>query len=257
MSDSFDKLVAITSELREKCPWDNKQTLDSLKKYTLEEVYELHDAIDKKNYTELKEELGDILFHLLFYTKIAAEEKQFSLEEMLDTQCKKLIFRHPHIYAAELPEGLQEVKNEEDVKLNWQKIKLKEGKKSVLEGVPTAMPAVIKANNMQTKAAAVGFDWENADQVWGKVYEEIDELKEAQQSQDIEKITDELGDVLFSIVNLSRFLKVDAEQALQRTNEKFKKRFQYIEQQAAAAGTTLQNMSLEEMEKHWQAAKSL
>lgn len=249
---AFDRLLTIMDELREKCPWDKKQTMQSLRKLTIEEMYELADAIIENDYTEIKNELGDIMLHLVFYAKIASETNQFDITDVLNSVCEKLIHRHPHIY------GDVKVENEEDVKKNWEQLKLQEGKKSVLEGVPPSLPSMVKANRIQEKVKAVGFDWENSDQVWEKVKEEMDELHEEvinQSSKD--KIEGELGDLLFSVINYARFLDIDPETALEKTNKKFIKRFKYIENEVSKIGKQLKDMSLAEMDVFWNNAKQL
>jgi len=248
---AFDKLLTIMDELREQCPWDKKQTFDSLRYLTLEEVYELSDAIISKNYKELEKELGDILLHIVFYTKIGSEKKLFDIETVLITIAEKLIHRHPHIY------GDIKVANEEEVKKNWEKLKLKEkGNKSVLGGVPVSLPALVKSMRIQEKAQGVGFDWDNKQQVWLKVEEEIREfVKEVDGSSSPQLIEDEFGDVLFSLVNYARFVGINPENALERTNKKFIHRFQYIEEQARKLGKSITDMNLEEMEKYWNQAK--
>ena len=215
--EAFTKLVTIMDDLREKCPWDRKQTIQSLRQMTLEETYELTDAITEHDWNAIREELGDLLLHIVFYSKIAAEQKQFTLEDVLRGISQKLIDRHPHIY------GNVEVKNEEDVKRNWEKLKLKEGKKSVLSGVPKALPALVKAMRLQEKAKQVGFEWEHREQVWEKVKEEEAELGEAITSGDQDKMEEEFGDLVFSLVNFARFLNIDAENALERTNKNLPK----------------------------------
>src|SRR5215203_3067552 len=224
--ESFERLIVIMDELREKCPWDKKQTIESLRQQTLEETYELTEAITEKNWKSLKEELGDLLLHIVFYTKIGSEQKKFTMVEVIDGICNKLISRHPHIY------GDVEVNNEEDVKRNWEKLKLKEGKKSAFSGVPQGLPSLIKAMRLQEKARQVGFEWENKEQVWEKVEEEVGEMKEAIQQGAQYRIEEELGDVLFSLVNFARFLNVDAENALEITNKKFMARFTQMEERA-------------------------
>lgn len=236
-------------ELREKCPWDKKQTIHTLRPLTIEETYELADSITDEDWKGIKEELGDMLLHILFYAKIGAEQKQFTLDEVLNGICEKLIVRHPHIYGDVI------VNNEEDVKVNWEKIKLKEGKKSVLEGVPPSLPAVVKATRIQEKAKQVGFEWDNKEDVWKKVEEEVNELKEAIELNEKEKIDEEFGDVLFSLVNYARFLQVDAEGVLEKTNKKFIHRFQQMESISAANGKSLSDMSLEEMDAVWNEVK--
>lgn len=234
--------------LREKCPWDKKQTIHTLSNLTVEEVYELVEGISLKDWTNIKEELGDLMLHLLFYTKIATEGKQFTLEEMILAQIEKLKRRHPHIY------GDLKLDDEAAVKQNWEKIKLAEGKKSVLGGVPNSLTAVIKAYRMQDKAAQVGFEWKYSEDVWEKVMEELRELHDVieDENESIERKTEEMGDVLFSLINYARFNKIDPEQALQRVNHKFKSRFQYIENNALKP---LSSMTLEEMDKLWDEAK--
>jgi MazG family protein len=245
----FERLLTIMAELREKCPWDRKQTIDTLRPMTIEELYELTDAITEKDWPGIKEELGDLMLHTTFYATIGAEQQQFTMQDVLQTICDKLVARHPHIY------GDVQVNDEEDVKRNWEKLKLKEGKKSALEGVPKTMPALVKAARIQEKAAKTGFDWPDAAPVWEKVKEELAELEEAVGSGSAEKVEDELGDVFFSLVNYARFLNADPEGALERTNRKFIRRFQFMEKAAAAEGKTLPSLSLEEMETLWQGAK--
>ena len=247
---AFSRLLDIMDDLRAQCPWDKKQTIHTLRNLTIEETYELTDAITKNDWKGIQEELGDILLHMIFYSKIGEEQSQFSIADVLNAQCEKLIHRHPHIY------GDVQVKDEEEVKRNWEKLKLKEGKRSVLQGVPDGLPALIKAYRIQEKAAQVKFEWEHADQVWEKVEEEIQELHKAYTLQEgIDRIEDELGDVFFALVNMSRFMKADPENALERTNQKFIKRFRYIEEQALLSGKELQNMTLAEMDALWNEAK--
>lgn len=246
---AFLRLVKIMDELREKCPWDKKQTIQTLRHLTIEETYELADAISAGDWQGIREELGDLLLHIVFYSKLGTENNQFSLQEVIDGVCEKLIVRHPHIY------GDVKVNNEEDVKQNWEKIKLSEGKKSVLSGVPRSLPSMVKAMRLQDKSKQVGFEWENTAQVWNKVEEEIEELKEAVASNDKDKMEDELGDVFFSLVNFSRFLQLDAENALERTNKKFIDRFTKMEQEAALQNKFLHDMSLEEMDDLWNQVK--
>lgn len=245
----FQRLVTIMDELREKCPWDKKQTIHSLRQLTIEETYELADAITANDYKGLKEELGDLLLHIIFYAKIAKEQQQFTLDEVIDGICAKLIHRHPHIY------GDVTVENDEDVKRNWEQLKLKEGKKSVLGGVPKSLPSTIKAMRLQEKAKQVGFEWANKEQVWEKVEEEQRELAEAVREGDQLKIEEELGDLFFSLVNYSRFLNVDAENALELTNLKFISRFTDMESMAATLGKNLAEMSLDEMDSLWNEIK--
>jgi MazG family protein len=245
---SFMKLVEIMDELREKCPWDKKQTIHTLRSMTIEETYELADAVIEEDWAGVKEELGDLLLHILFYSKIGTEEDQFTLEEVIDTISQKLIVRHPHIYSD------VKVNSEEDVKRNWEKIKLKEGNASVLGGVPVSLPSVVKATRIQEKAKQVGFEWENKVDVWKKVQEEIDELKEAE-TISVERTEEEFGDVLFSLVNYARFLHIDAETALEKTNKKFIKRFQSMEEMAKSKGKQLTEMTLQEMDNIWNEVK--
>jgi XTP/dITP diphosphohydrolase len=246
---AFSRLVSIMDDLREKCPWDKKQTIHTLRQLTIEETYELADAITDSDWKGIKEELGDLLLHLLFYSKIGQEQQQFQLHEMINDICEKLIHRHPHIY------GDVKVKDEEEVKANWEKLKLKEGKKSVLGGVPPSLPAMVKAMRLQEKAKQVGFEWDNKEQVWDKVEEEIAELKVAIASGDADKTKDEFGDVVFSLINYARFLQVDAENAVERTNKKFIHRFTQMEQEAISTGKPLMQMTLEEMDAIWNKIK--
>ena len=236
-------------ELREKCPWDRKQTIETLRTLTIEETYELTDAITMKDWKGIKEEIGDLLLHILFYAKIGDEQKQFTLTEAINGIADKLIARHPHIY------GDVVVKDDEEVKQNWEKLKLKEGKKSVISGVPVSLPAVVKATRLQEKARQVGFEWDNREQVWDKVDEEIRELKDAVAKNDTDKMEEELGDLVFSIINYARFLQVDTENALERTNKKFVERFTRMEQQALKQGRSLDEMSLQEMDEIWNSIK--
>ena len=251
---AFERLVKIMDELREKCPWDKKQTIQTLRQLTIEETYELADAITDNDWKGIKEELGDLMLHLVFYAKIGAEQKQFTLDEVINGVCEKLIHRHPHIYPS-AGSGLTHVNDEEDVKKNWEKLKLKEGKTSVLSGVPKALPSMVKAMRLQEKAKQVGFEWDTREQVWEKVEEEKAELFEAIESGDIDKMEDELGDVFFSLINFARFLQVDAENALERTNKKFISRFTRMEAAALEDGKTLHDMSLEEMDSIWNKIK--
>jgi len=247
----FERLLGIMEDLRSQCPWDKKQTIDSLRYLTIEETYELADAILEKDYDELKGELGDLMLHIVFYAKIASEESRFDIADVLTTVCDKLVERHPHIY------GDVVAQTEEEVKKNWEKIKLKSGKKSVLQGVPKSLPAMVKATRIQEKARGVGFDWDNKEQVFEKVKEEFAELHEEVQNGKIEAIEDEFGDVLFSLINYARFIGVDPETALERTNKKFIKRFQYLETESAKDGKVMGEMSLEEMDEYWNRAKKL
>ena len=246
---AFLRLVTIMDELREKCPWDKKQTIQTLRQLTIEETYELADAITENNWQDIKEELGDILLHIIFYAKIGHEQQAFELKDVIDGVCEKLINRHPHIY------GDVKVDNEDDVKQNWEKLKLKEGKKSVLAGVPKSLPSMVKAMRLQEKSKQVGFEWDNRQQVWEKVKEEINELESAVNAGNIDNIEEEMGDVFFSLVNYSRFIHVDAENALERTNKKFISRFNAMEAMAAAENKMLYNMTLEEMDQLWNQAK--
>jgi XTP/dITP diphosphohydrolase len=247
--DAFARLLKIMDELREQCPWDRKQTFETLRNLTIEETYELADAILDKNMQDIKEELGDIMLHMVFYSKIGEEKGAFDIADAMNDNCDKLISRHPHIY------GDVTVKDEAEVKRNWEQLKMKEGKKSVLGGVPKSLPAMVKAYRMQDKTAQVGFEWENAAQVWEKVEEEMGELQEAMNTKNAQaEREEEFGDVLFSLINYARFQNIDPETALERTNRKFKARFEYIE---ANAPKSLDDMSLEEMDTLWNEAKSL
>jgi XTP/dITP diphosphohydrolase len=249
VADAFMRLVDIMNDLREKCPWDKKQTIQTLRPLTIEEMYELADAITDNDWKGIKEELGDLMLHLVFYAKIGTEQQQFTLEEAINGICDKLIHRHPHIY------GDVQVKDEEEVKQNWEKLKLKEGKKSVLSGVPVSLPAVVKATRLQEKARQVGFEWDNREQVWDKVKEETDELHEAVAANEPDKIEEEFGDLLFSLINYARFLQIDAENALERTNKKFISRFTRMEQLALQQGKPLADMTLAEMDAIWNTIK--
>lgn len=250
---AFDRLLTIMDELRENCPWDKKQTLESLRHLTIEETYELSDAILEANLQEVKKELGDLMLHNVFYARIASEQNAFDIADVLHAIGDKLIERHPHIY------GDVEANDEATVKSNWEKIKLKTGNKSVLEGVPTSLPALVKAVRIQDKARGVGFDWENKNQVWEKVEEEIQEFKSELNKGELAKsnLLAEFGDLLFSLVNFARFLDIDPEEALERTNKKFIKRFKYLEEQSARDGKKLGEMTLAEMDAYWEKAKSL
>lgn len=248
---SFPKLLKIMDELREGCPWDRKQTIHSLSHLTVEETYELTDAILEENFDEMKGELGDLLLHIVFYAKIASEKKEFDIEDVIEAICKKLIDRHPHIY------GDVKVENENDVKQNWEKLKLKEGKKSVLEGVPKGLPALIKAQRIQDKVAGIGFDWENPEQVFEKVKEEIKEFEEESKARNQQKMEEEFGDVLFALINYARHKNINPEKALELTNKKFIKRFKYLEKETTEKGLKLHDMSLEEMDVFWEEAKKL
>ncbi len=249
---AFDRLLTIMDELREQCPWDKKQTMETLRHLTIEEVYELGDAILEKDLDEVKKELGDVLLHIVFYSRIGSETNDFDIADVCNSICDKLIERHPHIY------GDVKVENEEDVKRNWEQIKLREkGKTSVLQGVPTSLPAMVKANRIQDKVAGVGFDWEHPEQVYEKVEEELNELKVEVASGNTDKMESELGDVLFSIINYARFLKINPENALERTNKKFIKRFQYLEAKSKEINTPLAEMTLFEMDVYWEEAKKI
>ncbi|WP_338407683.1 nucleoside triphosphate pyrophosphohydrolase [uncultured Flavobacterium sp.] len=248
---AFDRLLTIMDDLREKCPWDKKQTLQSLRHLTIEETYELGDAILDNDLNEVKKELGDVLLHIVFYAKIGSETNDFDIGDVCNEICDKLIHRHPHIYSDVV------VKDEEEVKQNWEKLKLKEGKKSVLEGVPKSLPALVKASRIQDKVKGVGFDWEEPRQVWDKVQEELAELQIEVEAGDQEKMEAEFGDVLFSMINYARFLNINPEDALERTNKKFIKRFQYLESKAGELGKPLMDMSLAEMDIFWEEAKKL
>ncbi|OQP60409.1 nucleoside triphosphate pyrophosphohydrolase [Niastella vici] len=249
VADAFMRLVGIMDDLREKCPWDKKQTIQTLRPLTIEEMYELTDAITENDWKGIKEELGDLMLHLVFYAKIGTEQQQFTLEEAIHGVCEKLIHRHPHIY------GDVKVNSEEEVKQNWEKLKLKEGKKSVLSGVPLSLPAVVKATRLQEKARQVGFEWDNRDQVWDKVTEETEELHEAVAANEPHRIEEEFGDLMFSLINYARFLQIDAENALERTNKKFIARFTRMEQLALQQGKPLADMTLAEMDAIWNAIK--
>ena len=249
--EAFEKLVSIMNDLREKCPWDRKQTIGSLRQMTLEETYELADAITEEDWQGIREELGDLLLHIVFYAKIGQEQNRFTIEDVIHGISEKLVARHPHIY------GDVKVENEEDVKRNWEKLKLKEGKKSVLSGVPKTLPAMVKAMRLQEKAKQVGFEWENRGQVWEKVKEEEAELQQAIAEGNPDRVEDEFGDLVFSLVNFARFLNIDAENALERTNKKFISRFQFLESESAKDGKKMGEMTLAEMDKYWNKAKTL
>jgi XTP/dITP diphosphohydrolase len=249
LAEEFLRLVEILDELREKCPWDREQTVETLRSMTIEETYELADAVTEKNWGGIREELGDLLLHILFYSRIAKEQQQFTLEEVIQGISEKLIARHPHIY------GNIKVDNEEDVKRNWEKLKLKEGKKSILSGVPVSLPATVKALRLQEKARQVGFEWENREQVWQKVEEETNELHAAVANGERDKIEDEFGDLVFSLINYARFLRIDPENALERTNKKFIDRFTKMETEALMQSKNLDEMTLEEMDAIWNTIK--
>lgn len=248
---AFDRLLTIMDELRAQCPWDKKQTLQSLRHLTIEETYELGDAILENDLEEVKKELGDLLLHIVFYAKIGSETNDFDMADVANEICEKLIHRHPHIY------GDVKVENEEEVKQNWENLKLKEGKKSVLEGVPSGLPALVKASRIQDKVAGVGFDWERPEQVWEKVQEELAELHSEVEAANRDSMEAEFGDVLFSMVNYARFLGINPEDALERTNKKFIQRFQYLENKAKEIERPLKDMSLSEMDVFWEEAKQV
>jgi XTP/dITP diphosphohydrolase len=246
---AFERILTIMDELRAQCPWDKKQTLDSLRYLTLEEVAELSDAILEKNMTEIKKELGDVLLHIIFYAKIASETNDFDITDVINTLCDKLITRHPHIYSNVVAE------TEEQVKTNWEAIKIKEGNKSILSGIPKSAPSLIKAIRIQEKARGAGFDWEHKEQVWEKVMEEMAEFKKEEQKGNQEQMKKEFGDLLFSMVNYARFIGINPEDALEYTNKKFIKRFTYLEENAKKDGKLLSEMTLNEMDKYWNEAK--
>jgi XTP/dITP diphosphohydrolase len=253
---AFDRLLTIMNDLRENCPWDKKQTLESLRHLTIEETYELSDAILGNDMQEIKKELGDVMLHLVFYARIASETNDFTITDVLNSICDKLINRHPHIYSD------TDVNNEEDVKRNWEQIKLKEGNKSVLGGVPASLPALVKASRIQEKARGIGFDWENKSQVWEKVEEEMQEFRQEYNAEDDtvidqERAEGEFGDLLFSLINYARFVGINPENALEKTNRKFIKRFQHLENKAAENGQKLQDMTLAQMDVYWNEAKNL
>ena len=249
--EAFERLLDIMDDLRANCPWDKKQTFESLRHLTIEETYELGDAILNNDLQEIKKELGDLLLHIVFYAKIGSETCDFDIANVCNDICEKLIYRHPHIYSDVV------VADEDEVKQNWEKLKLKEGKKSVLEGVPKSLPALVKASRIQDKVKGVGFDWEEPHQVWDKVQEELQELQDEVAIGNQDKIEAEFGDVLFSMINYARFLKVNPEDALERTNKKFIKRFIYLESKASELGKPLMDMTLAEMDVFWNEAKKL
>ena len=248
---AFARLLTIMDELRQQCPWDKKQTMDSLRYLTIEELYELSDAILEGNMVDVKKELGDLLLHIVFYARIASETNDFDITDVINSVCDKLVHRHPHIY------GDVKVENEDEVKANWEKLKLKEGNKSVLEGVPKSLPAIVKAFRIQEKVSGIGFDWENKKQVWDKVLEEIEELKVEIEKRDKDRIESEFGDVLFALTNYARFIDVNPEDALERTNKRFIKRFQIMEKSISTEGLEFHNMTLEEMDIYWNDAKQI
>ena len=248
-TEAFSRLLEIMDELREHCPWDKKQTMESLRYLTIEELYELSDAILDKDMEEIKKELGDILLHIVFYARIASETNDFDISDVIHNVCDKLVNRHPHIY------GDVRVSSEQEVKENWEKLKLKEGKKSVLEGVPKSLPSIVKAFRIQEKVRGVGFDWENKNQVWRKVLEEIEELKVEVKNGDQDRIESEFGDVLFALVNYSRFINVNPEDALEKTNKRFIQRFKLMEQLINNKNLQIEKMNLVELDKFWEKAK--
>ncbi len=247
--EKFDELMKIMRRLRKECPWDKKQTHDSIKSATIEEAYEVVEAIDEKDFEELKNELGDLLLHIVFHSVMAEEEKHFTIDDVIEAINQKLIRRHPHIF------GDVKADTSEEIEKNWEKIKLQEGRKSVLEGVPKHLPQLQRAFRLQQKASKIGFDWNNKEDVWAKVEEELNELKEAEKSSDQNKIEEEFGDLFFALVNYSRFLKVNPEEALRRTNNKFIRRFEFLEEKIKAEGKSLEESSLEEMDKYWEESK--
>lgn len=256
LSNAFMRLVSIMDDLREKCPWDRKQTIQSLRQLTIEEMYELADSITDEDWKGIKEELGDLLMHIVFYARIGKEQNRFSLEDVIQGINEKLVARHPHIYSDPANAGqVVRVNDEEDVSRNWEKLKLKEGKKSVLSGVPQSLPSVIKAMRLQEKAKQIGFEWNHKEQVWEKVEEETRELQEAVAANNQLMVEEELGDLLFSLINYARFLQVDADHALERTNKKFVNRFTKMEELAMNSGKKLDEMSLEEMDSIWDSIK--
>lgn len=247
---AFQRLLTIMDDLREKCPWDRKQTMQSLRHLTIEEVYELADAILEDQRSEIKKELGDILLHIVFYARIASETNEFDITSVIHSLCDKLVHRHPHIY------GDVTVADEAEVSRNWEKLKLKEGKTSVLEGVPVSLPALVKSIRVQEKARAAGFDWEEKEQVWEKVKEELEEFKREEEAGDQQKMEQEFGDVMFALVNYARFRNINPEEALEKTNKKFIRRFRYMEDRVNEDGKKLSEMDLPEMDKYWDEAKA-
>jgi XTP/dITP diphosphohydrolase len=246
---AFERLLNIMDELREKCPWDKKQTLESLRHLTIEETYELAEAIIENDLSDIKKELGDILLHIVFYARIASETNDFDITDVINSLCEKLIYRHPHVF------GEVKVKDDEEVKTNWENLKIKAGSKSILAGVPKSLPALIKAHRIQDKVRSVGFDWDERNQIWDKVKEEMDELQFEIEKQDKEKIEAEFGDLLFSMVNAARLYDIDPEIALERTNKKFIKRFNYLEEHTIKQGRSLHDMTLDQMNEVWEKAK--
>lgn len=247
--EEFKRLLDIMDELRAKCPWDKEQTMESLRHLTIEETYELADSILEGKYTDIKKELGDILLHIVFYSKIASEQKQFDIADVISSLCDKLIFRHPHVF------GTVNVRNSDDVKTNWEELKIKEGNKTILGGVPVSLPALVKAHRIQDKVRSVGFDWEKPEQIWDKVDEELKELQHEFKGGDEKKMEAEFGDLIFSLVNAARLYNIDPEMALERTNKKFIKRFNYLESQTLKKGISLKDMTLAEMDVYWEEAK--
>ncbi len=246
---AFERLLNIMDQLREKCPWDRKQTIESLRQLTIEETYELAEAIADNNMTDIKKELGDLLLHIVFYSKIASENMDFDMSDVINSLCEKLIFRHPHVF------GDIQVKDDQEVKNNWESLKIKEGNRSVLSGVPKSLPPLAKSLRIQDKVRSVGFDWDQPNQIWDKVKEEISELQNEMDKNNIKRMESEFGDVLFSLVNAARLYNIDPEMALERTNKKFIKRFNYLEEQTIKKGRSLQEMSLDEMNIFWEKAK--
>lgn len=246
---AFERLLTIMDELRAKCPWDQKQTIESLRHLTIEETYELADAIIENDLTDIKKELGDILLHIVFYAKIASETNHFDIADVINSLCEKLIFRHPHVF------GEVNVKDSEEVKTNWENLKIKEGNKSILAGVPKTLPALVKAHRVQDKVRSVGFDWDERSQIWDKVKEELGELQVEIEKQDKERMEAEFGDLLFSMVNAARLYDIDPEMALERTNKKFIKRFNYLEEHTIKQGRSLHDMTLDQMNEIWEQAK--
>jgi MazG family protein len=247
--EEFKRLLDIMDELRVKCPWDKEQTMESLRHLTIEETYELADSILEGKMTDIKKELGDILLHIVFYAKIASEQQQFDIADVISGLCEKLIFRHPHVF------GNVNVENSDEVKTNWEDLKIKEGNKTILGGVPVSLPALVKANRIQDKVRAVGFDWDRPEQIWDKVDEELKELQHEFKTGDAKKMEAEFGDLIFSLVNAARLYNIDPEMALERTNKKFMRRFNYLESQTLQKGISLKNMSLNEMNVYWEEAK--
>lgn len=247
--EAFDRLLNILQELRTKCPWDRKQTMETLRNLTIEETYELADSILQKDMPEIKKELGDLLLHVVFYARIAEEQKEFGIADVMESLCDKLVERHPHVF------GNTKVKDHKEVEENWEEIKMKEGQKSILSGVPDSLPALIKSNRIQQKVRGVGFDWDQKEQIWDKVKEELDELQQEVNQQKKEEIESEFGDLLFSIINAARLYDIDPENALEKTNKKFIKRFKYLEENTINKGKSLKDMSLDEMNVIWEKAK--